>query len=240
MVRCRCCKEIGHKIENCSRDPNIKTVNKKLLDEEAQRVKKMEHKEYKRFFAETKVTTTHLLKACTTVPMIYPDSNTIGLGIVEKRKQMNKNEELVKQYEHQLFHRGIMKFDDVNYEAYNDNILKVDPAEQEDEPDAGVSIISKKPDLAPIDNQSNHLSQKQLDQMNAEEFVHNETNILTPEETDKIQKAKQFEIYKKQKAEKDKERAALEKKKKSKKEQDDGKEPNTPTEDNGEQSDEPD
>ena len=133
-----------------------------------------------------------------------------------------------------------MKFDDVNYNAYNDNILKVDPAEQDDGPDAGGSIKSKKPDLGPLDSQSNHLSQKQLDQMNAEEFVHNETNILTPEETDKIQKAKQFEIYKKQKAEKDRERAALEKKKKAKKDQDDDKEAHTPTEDNGEQSDEPD
>ena len=24
-VRCLCCKEIGHRIENCTRDPNFKT-----------------------------------------------------------------------------------------------------------------------------------------------------------------------------------------------------------------------
>ena len=31
-VRCVCCKEIGHKIENCSRDPNFKTNKPTNID----------------------------------------------------------------------------------------------------------------------------------------------------------------------------------------------------------------
>ena len=31
QIKCHCCKEKGHSIENCKRDPNIKTVHKKLI-----------------------------------------------------------------------------------------------------------------------------------------------------------------------------------------------------------------
>ena len=31
-VRCVCCKEIGHRIENCPRDPNFKTNKEADID----------------------------------------------------------------------------------------------------------------------------------------------------------------------------------------------------------------
>lgn len=31
-IRCLCCKEIGHSIENCTRDPNLKTNAKAEYD----------------------------------------------------------------------------------------------------------------------------------------------------------------------------------------------------------------
>ena len=81
MIRCRCCKEIGHSIETCPRDPNIKTVTQTQLDGEAERILRM--KDYKKVFAETQITTTHFLKSCTAVPKINPDHNTFGMNRAE-------------------------------------------------------------------------------------------------------------------------------------------------------------
>ena len=55
--RCLCCKQLGHTIEICPRDPNIRTlIDEGDIDGDCQRVERI-NKEIKKKFAETQVTT---------------------------------------------------------------------------------------------------------------------------------------------------------------------------------------
>ena len=65
-IRCQCCKELGHTIENCYRDPNLKTKERAEL--EAIRIARL--KDYRKLFADTAVTTTHFLKKLSKVPKL--------------------------------------------------------------------------------------------------------------------------------------------------------------------------
>lgn len=65
-VRCHCCKEVGHTIDTCPRDPNIKT-NREPMDELV-RIKQI--KDYRKLFGDTMILTTHFLKKCIKVPKI--------------------------------------------------------------------------------------------------------------------------------------------------------------------------
>ena len=64
--KCLCCKELGHTIQDCHRDPNIKT--REDQQEDLQRI--MQIKDYRKLFVDTIVTTTHFLKKCVRVPKI--------------------------------------------------------------------------------------------------------------------------------------------------------------------------
>ena len=70
LMRCQCCKEIGHMIDDCPRDPNLKT--KCEHEEDYQRLFKL--KDYRKLFADTVITTTHLLKKCISVPKVILQS----------------------------------------------------------------------------------------------------------------------------------------------------------------------
>ena len=99
-IRCYCCKELGHTIDVCPRDPNIRSKVDSQLDYE--RIQKI--KDYRKLHAETVATTTHFLKKCVIVP--------------------NKpNEQEDKTNKANPFKRGSMQFDDFNYEQYNPYIL---------------------------------------------------------------------------------------------------------------------
>ena len=63
-IRCYCCKEMGHLIENCPRDPNIRSK----VDTEDDFVRIQKIKDYRKLNADTVVTTTHFLKKCIVVP----------------------------------------------------------------------------------------------------------------------------------------------------------------------------
>ena len=65
-VRCYCCKEIGHTIDKCPRDPNLKT--NEAIGAEQERIQKI--KDYRKLFADTMITTSHFLKQCIRVPKI--------------------------------------------------------------------------------------------------------------------------------------------------------------------------
>lgn len=65
-VRCLCCKEIGHKIDQCPRDPNLKTNHEP--DEDLERITQI--KDFRRLFSDTMILTTHFLKRCIKVPKI--------------------------------------------------------------------------------------------------------------------------------------------------------------------------
>lgn len=67
-IRCHCCKELGHNIDDCPRDPNIKTCNHLEVQDDFDRIQKI--KDFRKLFADTAVTTTHFLKKCIRVPKI--------------------------------------------------------------------------------------------------------------------------------------------------------------------------
>mmetsp|Transcript_14964 Transcript_14964/g.18853 ORF Transcript_14964/g.18853 Transcript_14964/m.18853 type:complete len:141 (+) Transcript_14964:2300-2722(+) len=99
-IRCLCCKELGHLIDQCPRDPNIRSQAD--TEDEYLRIQKI--KDYRKLNADTVVTTTHFLKKCIVVPT-----------------RQTEQEERV--YQENPFKRGSMKFDDFNYEVYNPYIL---------------------------------------------------------------------------------------------------------------------
>lgn len=63
-IKCLCCKQNGHTINDCPLDPNIKTMADIKLD--LKRIKKI--KDTRKLFAETMITTTHFFKNCVKVP----------------------------------------------------------------------------------------------------------------------------------------------------------------------------
>jgi len=66
-IRCNCCKEFGHIIDDCPRDPNIKTKLNPYT--ELSRIIKL--KDFRKLFGDTAVTTTFFLKKCVQVPKLY-------------------------------------------------------------------------------------------------------------------------------------------------------------------------
>ena len=63
-IRCFCCKESGHTIDQCPRDPNLRSTANTA--EDFARIQKI--KDYRKLNADTVVTTTHFLKKCVLVP----------------------------------------------------------------------------------------------------------------------------------------------------------------------------
>jgi hypothetical protein len=118
---------MGHTIDNCSRDPNLKT--KEDVNDDFARINLM--KDCKKLFADTAVTTTLLLKKCVRVPKLelkddamHPDGLTFNDFNRETAMQFTKP-----------FQRGAMSFDDYNYDQFNKYIL-VDPHRDETAADA--------------------------------------------------------------------------------------------------------
>ena len=75
-VRCFCCKEVGHTIDQCPRDPNLKTTKDAI--EDLERVKQI--KDYRKLFSDTMILTTHFLKRCTKVPKVKKPQLEMGDG----------------------------------------------------------------------------------------------------------------------------------------------------------------
>ena len=91
---------MGHLIENCPRDPNLRS--KTDTEDDYLRIQKI--KDYRKLNADTVVTTTHFLKKCIIVPS-------------------RQSEQEEKAYQEHPFKRGSMKFDDFNYDVFNPYIL---------------------------------------------------------------------------------------------------------------------
>ena len=75
-IRCQCCKEVGHRIEECPRDPNIKT--NKEPEDEIERITRI--KDFRKLFSDTSVLTTHFLKRLVKIPkanLILEEDETI-------------------------------------------------------------------------------------------------------------------------------------------------------------------
>ncbi len=94
LLKCQCCKELGHVMQDCPKDPNLKT--KQNLDNEQTRILKAHCT--KKVFADSCVQTAHLLKKCVQVQDNDSHKNT-------------------------SFKRGVMQFEDYNYASFNSHIL---------------------------------------------------------------------------------------------------------------------
>lgn len=117
-MKCMCCKELGHSIENCDRDPNLKTSANTALDD----IRIMEIQDNRTLFAETVIMTSHLLKKCARVQKIYENELDTPMGKLQEQINLN------------AFKRGAMFFEDYNYEPYNRHIL-IDPNKVSDDED---------------------------------------------------------------------------------------------------------
>jgi hypothetical protein len=136
-VRCMCCKELGHAIKDCPRDPNLRSRgDSEMINGDYQRILKI--KENKKFFVDTAVTTTHFLKKCIKVRKfeeITGEANAQGgltrVQILQKYKD----------YEANKFQRGAMMFEDFNYHQFNKYILLAENQEfyEEEEGDDTIS-----------------------------------------------------------------------------------------------------
>ena len=111
-----CCKELGHAIKDCPRDPNLRSKgDAEMVNSDYQRILKI--KENKKFFVDTAVTTTHFLKKCIKVRKLeYGTDSKEGLTAQQIMQRL-------KEYEHNKFQRGAMMFEDFNYNQFNKYIL---------------------------------------------------------------------------------------------------------------------
>jgi hypothetical protein len=110
-MRCTACKDMGHTIDVCYKDPNYKTMQDMNIDTE--RINKI--KVEKKMHVDSNINTTHFIKKSVMVPLKEDE-----LGRMHEPK--NKNNP---------FMRGIMEFDDYNYSQVNEFILLEEPAELE-------------------------------------------------------------------------------------------------------------
>ena len=131
-MKCMCCKQMGHTIELCHQDPNLKT--KAVIESDFDRILKI--KDFRHLFADTVITTTHFLKKCIKVPKVQIralyDEPTVGVTVKEAKVLIDR------QYKN-VFKRGVMNFEDYNYDCYNKYILidpnKISKTGSLDEPD---------------------------------------------------------------------------------------------------------
>ena len=118
---------MGHTIDECPRDPNIKTRGDPVADME--RVQKL--KDYRVLFSDTAVTTTHFLKKCIKVRKFDPDDHE---GADEDDIEMLEYEQKEEQKKNN-FKRGAMMFEDYNYNMFNKYVLVNPNKEYEEEDD---------------------------------------------------------------------------------------------------------
>lgn len=110
-VRCICCKELGHKIEQCTRDPNLRTNAVNELDKDLDRISKI--KDFRKLHGDTAIQTTHMIKKAVMIPVETDDDGVP----VDKDNTYSP------------FQRGVMNFDDYNYNVFNQYVLLTGPDE---------------------------------------------------------------------------------------------------------------
>jgi hypothetical protein len=106
-ARCVSCKELGHRIDQCTRDPNLRTSFR--IEEEFDRINKIQ--DFRKLHADTVVNTTHFIKKSVMIPLEIDDD-----GAVLKPNNVTHP-----------FSRGIMEFDDFNYKPFNEIVFVPEP-----------------------------------------------------------------------------------------------------------------
>ena len=109
--RCLCCKEFGHRTDQCKRDPNLMTQGD--MNEEQRRINKI--KTFRKMHVDSSIKTAHFLKKSIMLPNERHKSESA------KRQPTNPRHP---------FSRGIMTFDDYNYDQFNDHVLISQPLKE--------------------------------------------------------------------------------------------------------------
>lgn len=109
-MRCLCCKQTGHAIQDCVNDPNFKTIPD--IDSDVKRLKSIS--ELKKTSADTLIRTTHFIKKSVMVPITLTSKEDLQ----QPKRVM------------QPFMRGIMLFDDYNYKNLNEYVLIEEPIDE--------------------------------------------------------------------------------------------------------------
>lgn len=130
--------------------------------------------------------TTHMLKKCIKVPKVVMQStiDPNGLSLTEYNRVMDRQKE-------EPFKRGVMCFDDFNYDLYNQYIL-VDPNYNEEDisqplPKGFVPKTVEKNKRGQVkqdshDTESLALTDKNLLEICPEKYVHAGIDVMTEEE----------------------------------------------------------
>lgn len=118
LVKCQCCKQIGHLAQQCERDPNLRSE----LDAETEENRIQNLRDAKKLFIDSLITTTSFLKNCIKVPKreIRSEAFPDGITVQAFMKEMEI-------YKKIAFKRGSMLFEDFNYEQFNKYIILIDP-----------------------------------------------------------------------------------------------------------------
>lgn len=164
-------------------DPNYKTTEN--IEEGTARLTKL--RDFRKFFSDTIITTTHLLKKCIKVPKLALKSDFEPDGITDKQY-----EELIRRRKIEPFKRGVMNFDDYNYSMYN-KFLLIDPDRDEDDPDkidlgdfkpTPIQINKKKKDddQFGMDDKVSQLTEQFLEESCQDSYKHDLLDADTPEE----------------------------------------------------------
>ena len=135
---------MGHTIDQCSRDPNLRTATQ--TEEDFDRIKKI--KEFKKLHVDTVVNTTHFIKKSVMVPYVVDDDGQIHAS------ENSKNP----------FCRGIMEFDDFNYKQFNDFVLIEDPKGTNTE-NMTKAQVNAKPFSGKNSSKSNLITYQNLDKI---------------------------------------------------------------------------
>ena len=155
-LKCTCCKELGHSIEECTRDPNLKTSQPAVCDQE--RINRI--KDFRKLHADTIVNTTHLIKKAVMVPLQTDD---------EGREVEQANAE-------HPFMRGIMTFDDFNYNHFNKFVLVPAPATHKEKQ------LLKQQTLKQIEDKQAPLNQQNLTRHSEAPYAHEATSLRADHE----------------------------------------------------------
>lgn len=152
------------------------------IPDETERLQKLQ--DYRKLFADTQVTTTHLLKKSVMIPL---KRDEIGRTV----EQQNVNHP---------FMRGVMEFDDFNYNHYNSVILVPDPLDTTLAKTHALATQNNAPltvrSLSRIENDYTHelislpLSPNQIEERKAEEEAKLREALRRQQEDALIQKQK--------------------------------------------------
>ena len=182
-VKCGCCKQFGHKTNDCVKDPNFKTNNS--IASEMKRLREI--KDTKTLFGDTKVTTTHLLKNCVkikTIPKEVIKYDSVGAPI--------DHAAMVERQNKVPFQRGALTFEDFNYAVYNEHIL-IDPTLEESDQELKErgGFQPKKNVLKNKDNKVNKsqsLNTQNLEMNYVKKYYQELTSVLSEQEQEEKEK----------------------------------------------------